>query len=258
MTVSFTSILAVFVIERIDERTGTRCLIPFLAFGIGTIAYWRWTDDLRFYLVVQFFPLIAIPWMTLILPPKYSHNDYWLWAAAWYVLAKIEEVLDKRIFKLLHFTLSGHTLKHLCAAMTPVCILLMLHRRCVLTERLWDINGVDEISTATEVTIIRAPRRQLFQQERRIEKRVAGEGGGKEGLREGISVYAMSRGQHHRGEGRHQLLEQPILHPIDNCSGLHMRALWGVPVNGTQCVEDVRSVMGRAFKARTQTEGLRM
>eukprot|EP00252_Welwitschia_mirabilis_P010216 TRINITY_DN23389_c0_g1_i2.p1 TRINITY_DN23389_c0_g1~~TRINITY_DN23389_c0_g1_i2.p1 ORF type:complete len:212 (-),score=34.16 TRINITY_DN23389_c0_g1_i2:283-918(-) len=81
MTVAFTSIMAVFIIERIDERTGAISLIPLLMAGIVSIAYWRYFDDLRPYAMVQFVPCIAIPAMTVLLPPKYTHSVYWLWAA---------------------------------------------------------------------------------------------------------------------------------------------------------------------------------
>lgn len=38
-------------------------------------------NDLRIYALVQFVPCFAIPAMAILLPPKYSHSHYWLWAA---------------------------------------------------------------------------------------------------------------------------------------------------------------------------------
>eukprot|EP01018_Ginkgo_biloba_P013571 Gb_33670 [translate_table: standard] len=73
--------MAVFIIERIDEKTGTASLFPLLMAGVVSIAYWRYFDDLRPYALVQFIPCIAIPAMTIMLPPKYTHSIYWLWAA---------------------------------------------------------------------------------------------------------------------------------------------------------------------------------
>ena len=60
--------MAVFIIERIDEKTGTMSLFPLLMVGIVRIAYWRYFDDLRPYALVQFIPCIAIPAMTILLP----------------------------------------------------------------------------------------------------------------------------------------------------------------------------------------------
>lgn len=135
MTIAFTSIMSVFIIERWDERAGTISLFPLLMIGIISIAYWRYFDDLRPYALVQFVPCIAIPAMTILLPPKYTHSVYWLWAAGFYLLAKIEEAEDKPIYKLTHYIISGHTLKHLCAAMVPVFLTIMLSRRTVNIER---------------------------------------------------------------------------------------------------------------------------
>lgn len=41
MTVAFTSIMAIFIIERIDERKGMISLVPLVLAGIISIAYWR-------------------------------------------------------------------------------------------------------------------------------------------------------------------------------------------------------------------------
>ncbi len=41
----------------------------------------RFANDLRPYALVQFVPCLAIPIMAILLPPKYSHSSYWLWAA---------------------------------------------------------------------------------------------------------------------------------------------------------------------------------
>ncbi|KAJ6711358.1 hypothetical protein OIU79_007751 [Salix purpurea] len=135
MTIAFTSIVAIFILERIDERKGTFSIIPLLLAGAISIAYWRFFDDLRPYAVVQFVPCIAIPLMAILLPPMYTHSMYWLWAAGFYLLAKVEEAEDKPIYKWTHHIVSGHTLKHLCAAMVPVFLTLMLAKRSIETER---------------------------------------------------------------------------------------------------------------------------
>ncbi|KAJ6700652.1 hypothetical protein OIU74_012076 [Salix koriyanagi] len=136
MTVAFTSIVAIFILERIDERKGTFSIIPLLLAGAISIAYWRFFDDLRPYALIQFVPCIAIPLMAILLPPMYTHSMYWLWAAGFYLLAKVEEAEDKPIYKWTHHIVSGHTLKHLCAAMVPVFLTLMLAKRSIETERI--------------------------------------------------------------------------------------------------------------------------
>ncbi|KAA3453999.1 Ceramidase [Gossypium australe] len=133
MTIAFTSIMAIFIIERIDEQKGTISIIPLLLAGIVSILFF---DDLRPYAVVQFVPCIVIPLMAILLPPMYTHSTYWLWAAAFYLLAKVEEAEDKIIYKWTHHIVSGHTLKHLCAAMVPVFLTLMLAKRTTETNRI--------------------------------------------------------------------------------------------------------------------------
>ncbi|XP_065635689.1 uncharacterized protein LOC112015901 [Quercus suber] len=135
MTIAFTSVMSIFIIERIDERKGTISLIPLLMAGIISILYWSFFDDLRPYALIQFVPCIAIPVMAILLPPMYTHSSYWLWAAVFYLLAKVEEAADKVIYEWTHHIVSGHTLKHLCAAMVPVFLTLMLAKRSIQTER---------------------------------------------------------------------------------------------------------------------------
>ncbi|XP_019418478.1 PREDICTED: uncharacterized protein LOC109329255 isoform X1 [Lupinus angustifolius] len=135
MTIAFTSIVAIFIIERIDERKGMISIIPLVLVGIISIVYWRFFDDLRPYALVQFVPCIAIPLMAILLPPMYTHSTYWLWAAGFYLLAKVLEATDKDIYEWTHDIVSGHTLKHLFAAMVPVFLTLMLAKRSVEAER---------------------------------------------------------------------------------------------------------------------------
>ncbi|CAI9770122.1 unnamed protein product [Fraxinus pennsylvanica] len=166
MTIAFTSIIAIFIIERVDDRKGTVSIIPLLLAGVVSILYWRFFDDLRPYAVVQFVPCIAIPIMAILLPPMYTHSTYWLWAAGFYLLAKIEEAADKPIYNLTHHIVSGHTLKHLCAAMVPVFLTLMLAKRDIAEERLsllqiWRIswkkvkkNGKDEENLSSTYSVV--------------------------------------------------------------------------------------------------------
>ncbi|THG17812.1 hypothetical protein TEA_005357 [Camellia sinensis var. sinensis] len=104
----------------------------------------RFFDDLCPYALVQFVPCIVIPIMAILLPPMYTHSTYWLWAAA-----KVEEAADKPIYKWTYHIVSGHTLKHLCAAMVPVFLTLMLAKRTIETER----TDVHKIMSASSLLI---------------------------------------------------------------------------------------------------------
>ncbi|GMP48620.1 hypothetical protein CsSME_00015911 [Camellia sinensis var. sinensis] len=105
---------------------------------------YRFFDDLCPYALVQFVPCIVIPIMAILLPPMYTHSTYWLWAAV-----KVEEAADKPIYKWTYHIVSGHTLKHLCAAMVPVFLTLMLAKRTIETER----TDVHKIMSASSLLI---------------------------------------------------------------------------------------------------------
>ena len=95
--------------------------------------YWYFTEsagygDLRFYALVQFLPILLIPVIILLFKGRTNTNLYtWLVIAA-YLIAKVFETYDDHIFE---FTqqLSGHTLKHLAAALAPLLFLLGLFKR---------------------------------------------------------------------------------------------------------------------------------
>lgn len=132
MTIVFGSLVAAVIAERISVHAGLR-LLPFLvALGVGSVLQWYVDElhghgDLRFYAAVQAYSTIVLL-LALLLPPKYSRSSDFAIVAGFYVLAKILELLDRRIFALGHIV-SGHTLKHLAAAAAGYWILRMLRLR---------------------------------------------------------------------------------------------------------------------------------
>ena len=128
MTLSFAAILALAVSERVDARSGAILLWPALAIGVFSLVLWRWTDDLRLYFWVQFFPGIAVIVLFLLYPPKYTGTRYWIAAAVLYALAKVFEFTDEPIYSAANL-LSGHTLKHFAAAGACYAILRYFQTR---------------------------------------------------------------------------------------------------------------------------------
>jgi hypothetical protein len=122
MALTFMAILAVAVEECASAKAGAILLWPLLALAVFSLLLWRWTDDLRLYGWVQFFPGIALPLLFLVCRPKYSGMYYWLIIAAFYALAKLCEFYDQAIYSI-RFFLSGHTLKHFAAASACLAIL---------------------------------------------------------------------------------------------------------------------------------------
>jgi Ceramidase len=122
MTIAFMAILSGAIAERVDEKAGRVLLWPLLALGVFSLVLWRWTDDLRLYAWVQFFPCLLLPVLFLLFPPKYTGTIYWIVAAALYALAKLFEYYDSAIYPAGHI-LSGHTLKHLAAGAACFAVL---------------------------------------------------------------------------------------------------------------------------------------
>lgn len=129
MTIGFMGLFVALLAEHVHEKF-EKLLIPFILLGFSSVIYWAYTDDLRFYFWIQFFPLICIPIILGLFPGKYQDKkSYLLLALLCYVGAKITEWKDPQIFQFLSESLSGHSIKHLLAALAPLFIGLMINRR---------------------------------------------------------------------------------------------------------------------------------
>lgn len=128
MTVGFMALFGLVVRDRLSETLGRRALGPLLLLGTASVAYWYATElegrgDLRPYYLVQFLPMVLIPLMLLSGPGRGGLRDGWLWATlALYVVAKQAESHDRALFELTGL-LSGHSFKHLIAAVAVLCAL---------------------------------------------------------------------------------------------------------------------------------------
>ena len=129
MTIAFMAIVVALVGECLHAAFARRLLVPAVLVGVASVVVWAQTDDLRFYAWVQFMPMLVLPVMLFLFRIPYTKGYLLMLALAWYVLAKVMELLDAEIFALTGELVSGHTLKHLCAAATCYCVLLLLQRR---------------------------------------------------------------------------------------------------------------------------------
>lgn len=128
MAVVFMSLLATTIGERISLHAGRLLLIPLLALGVASVVYWRLSGDLRLYGLVQYYPLLALPLMILLFPPRYTGGAALLAMAGFYALAKVFELLDRRIA--VAVATGGHPWKHAVAALAMLCYVNMVaHRR---------------------------------------------------------------------------------------------------------------------------------
>ena len=133
LAIAFMAFFAIMISERISRRAGTILFWPLVFLGAGSVVYWHRSEvhqagDMRIYLLVQFYPLLAIPLMLWLFPAKYTRTADLFGALTWYIAAKVLEELDRWVYTQ-GGLVSGHTLKHLLAAVTPYLIYHMIKYR---------------------------------------------------------------------------------------------------------------------------------
>ena len=138
MAISFMSMMSIMIAERIKLSLGAFLLGPLILLGVSSVIWWIWTEhtgqgDLRLYLLVQFYPLVTIALMLLLLPSVYTQGNYYWGLFVFYGLAKVVEIYDHEIYNHSAGFFSGHNLKHLLAAAGAVWLLRMLWLRHVKT-----------------------------------------------------------------------------------------------------------------------------
>ena len=129
MSIGFMGLLVAVLAEHINLRLERILLVPAILFGIASVMVWHVTDDLRLYAWVQFMPLLVIPAMLLLFDSPYTHRGLLLVALAIYAVAKLAEHYDRAVFTATGQIISGHSLKHLLAALALFVVYGMLRRR---------------------------------------------------------------------------------------------------------------------------------
>ncbi len=142
MTVAFMSLLAAQVVDRFSVRAGLALLLPVLVVGAASVVYWRATEragagNLVPYAVLQAYAVVVLLLIARLHPSRYTRGNDLYWVFAGYVIAKVFEHLDRQ-FLALGNLVSGHTLKHLAAAVAGfvVCRMLVLRTPRVAESRL--------------------------------------------------------------------------------------------------------------------------
>jgi len=136
MTIAFMALFSILIGEFTSTKLAKFTLWPLVAFGAFSVLYWYSTEssgegDLRFYILVQFLPILVIPLILIFFKPKYTHTSgYWYLLSA-YVLAKGLEHFDESINTIL-FSLSGHSLKHVVAALGIFFLLKAYNKRTLI------------------------------------------------------------------------------------------------------------------------------
>jgi hypothetical protein len=133
MTIAFMGLVSSQVVDRISVRAGLLVLGPMLLAGLGSVVYWIVTEragagNVLPYALLQGYAVIVLLLMAALHPSRYTRGNDLYFIFGWYVLAKLLETFDAQVLALGHLV-SGHSLKHVAAAVAGFVACRMLVRR---------------------------------------------------------------------------------------------------------------------------------
>jgi hypothetical protein len=133
MSVAFMALLSSVASECIHRKLGSSLLLPLVSAGAFSVLFWFRTEqaghgDLRLYALVQFLPVALVPLMLLLYRPGRTYEVPLWQLVILYMIAKAFELLDGRVYAVTQ-AVSGHTMKHLIAALGAALMVRMLRRR---------------------------------------------------------------------------------------------------------------------------------
>lgn len=128
MTIVFMSFFSIIISEFIDFKIGLKILFPALLIGLLSVVYWIIFNDLKIYVLVQFYPILTILVILIFFKSKYNLTiGYWILLFA-YIIAKVFELFDYQTQSVLK-VLSGHTLKHIVISIGIIGLLFTYMKR---------------------------------------------------------------------------------------------------------------------------------
>jgi hypothetical protein len=119
MSLVFASILAMLAYLKISPRFGLHTLAELLILAPLTVLIWKFNGNLTPYVVLQFGGIILVI-LTLLLTKTRMQGPCFTSLIILYGAAKLVEFYDEKIFNLSQNLISGHTLKHLIAALAVI------------------------------------------------------------------------------------------------------------------------------------------
>ena len=162
MTIAFMGLVSSQIVDRINIRAGLALLVPMLLVGAASVIYWRATEragvgNVLPYGILQGYTVVIVLLLAMLSPSRYTRGNDLYWVFGWYVLSKLLETFDAEVLHL-GGVVSGHTLKHVAAALAggTVCYMLM-HRTLKEPEASREPSG-NAFGGATERVRVFLPR----------------------------------------------------------------------------------------------------
>jgi hypothetical protein len=134
IVIIFMSFFAIIIYDCLNPSKGYIAFIILNIIGILSVIYWIVTEheshgDLRWYGLVQFFPVIAIPLLLYLYKPTFNYSKEVIRMFVFFGLAKLAEHFDKEIYLILCNTISGHSLKHIFVTIAGYELIALITRR---------------------------------------------------------------------------------------------------------------------------------
>lgn len=127
MTIAFMSLYSIIISVFIGLKSGKSIFPWLIVCGFISVFYWAITEsmgkgDLRFYALVQFLPMILMGVILYMFKSVSLQKKMLVMTIFWYGLAKLLETFDEKVYFLSGELISGHSLKHIAAAIASVYI----------------------------------------------------------------------------------------------------------------------------------------
>ncbi|MFA6045939.1 MAG: hypothetical protein WC718_13235 [Phycisphaerales bacterium] len=138
MVLTFVSLLATLVAERVSPKTAAWLLGPLLMAGATSLVYWEHTEhmgqgDLRPYFLIEGAALVSVLLVVTLYTARYLPTRWLMLGLGCYAGAVVLEQLDRVVWHLWDglgvALVSGHTLKHLSAGAGALVLAWMIEAR---------------------------------------------------------------------------------------------------------------------------------
>lgn len=127
IVVAFAGVLGLVAAHRVSVRAANLLLPMALVGGVLSAAWFAATDSITPYAVLQFGGMALVAGASWL--PTHGKGPNWAALIGAYALAKVLEIGDHEVLRLTQGVVSGHTLKHVFAALAVLAVLLPLARR---------------------------------------------------------------------------------------------------------------------------------
>ncbi|MBI2748883.1 MAG: hypothetical protein HYX43_05935 [Burkholderiales bacterium] len=127
MVSAFAGLLGLAAADRISERAGLCTAGMVLALGPVAVMVWANSGNLLPWSVLQGGGMALIVVLALRQPVAGAWGMPLAAVITWYALAKVLELGDHLVFDLTQGLISGHTLKHIAAALAAWPVIMLMH-----------------------------------------------------------------------------------------------------------------------------------